>query len=534
MREIRRLFAGAILALTLVAGMTAPSADAETVFHRGNFSEPETLDVHKSTGTGESYIQQDLYEGLLTAGPDGKPVPGAAESWTVSPDGLVYTFRIRDDARWSDGTDLTAGDFVFSWRRLVDPATASPYAFFLWPVLNGEAITEGRKKPEELGVEALDAKTLKVTLRAPTPYFLSAQLHSSTYPVSRSGIERHGDQYVKPGNLVSNGAYMLAEHVPQDHVKLVKNPYFHDAADVRVDTVYFHHSDDLEQQLRQFRAGELDATYEVPNTQLPWLRRNMPEALRIVPLFGTYYYAFNLTREPWKSHPELREALSLAIDREVITEKVTQAAYVPAYGWVPPGAPGYESQVMEMARLSQAERDERARRLLREAGYGPDHPLGIELLYNTNDNHKKIAVALAGMWKQKLGVETTLVNEEWKAFLQTRRDRRFKDLARYGWIGDYADAGSFLGLLRGDIGDQNPAAYANPAYDDLMHKADLTADPAARARLMEEAERILLADHAIVPIFFYTRPLTVAPYVEGWVDNVMNYHLSRYISLGKH
>ncbi|HSK38805.1 MAG TPA: peptide ABC transporter substrate-binding protein [Arenibaculum sp.] len=534
MRDLRKLVVGAALGLVLGVGTPGASqAQAETVLHRGNGAEPETLDVHKSTGVPESYIQMDLFEGLLTSGPDAKPVPGAAEGWTISEDGLVYTFRIRDDAKWSDGTDVTAEDFVHAWRRLVDPATASDYAFFLWPVVNGEAITKGEKAPDELGAEAVDAKTLKVTLRAPTPYFLSAQLHHATYPISKANHETFGEDYLKPGNLVSNGAYMLDEHVPQSYVKAVKNPHFHDAGNVAVDTVFFYATEDIDAEFKRFRAGELDTTYEMPPQQITWAKRNMPEEFRNFAYFGTYFYNFNLNNEPWKSNPGLRKALSLAVDRDILVEKVAQGGELPAYGWVPPGVNGYESQSLDYAGMTQQERDELAKELLADAGYGPDNPLKIEFLYNTSERHKKIAIAVASMWKQKLGIDTTMMNEEWKVFLETRNKKQYKDLARHGWIGDYNDPNSFLELLRSDIGEQNPSAYSNPEFDELMIRAGQEKDAEARMELMQRAEAVMLEDHAILPLYFYTRPHMAGTHVKGWVDNIMNFHPTRYVSIEK-
>lgn len=534
MRDIRKLMAGAVLALVLGTGaLAADQARAETVLHRGNGPDPETLDIHKSTGMPDAYIQMDLYEGLLTPGPDATPQPGVAESWTVSEDDLVYTFVLRDDAKWSDGTPVTAEDFVHSWRRLVDPATAADYARFLWPVANAEAITKGEKPPETLGVRAVDARTLEVTLRAPTPYFLAAQMHPSTYPISRAAHEKFGADHVKPGNLVSNGAYMLAEHVPQSHVKLVKNPHYHGAADVAVDTVFFHATEDIDAEFKRFRAGELDTTYEMPPQQIAWAEENMPDAFRNAPYFGTYVYAFNLNNEPWKSSPKLRKALSLAIDRDLLIEKITQGGELPAYGWIPQGTNHYESQSLDYAGMTQDERDALARELMAEAGYGPDNPLQVEYLSNAGERHRKIAIAIATMWKQKLGVDVDLRTEEWKVFLDTRDRNAYKDLARFGWIGDYNDANSFLDLFRSDIGVQNPADFEDAEYDALLKRAGVEDDLDKRAMLMQEAERRLLEAHAIIPIYHFTRPHMAAPHVKGWVGNIMNYHLTRYVSIGK-
>ncbi|WP_236025320.1 peptide ABC transporter substrate-binding protein [Arenibaculum pallidiluteum] len=531
-RMLGRLATGLALGIALTAAAMGV-AQAEVVLRRGNGAEPATLDTHKSTGVPESYIQMDLFEGLLASDPEAKPIPGAAESWTISDDGTVYTFKLRSDAKWSDGSPVTAEDFVFSWRRLADPATASQYAFFIWPVKNGEAITKGEMPPDALAVEAVDQKTLKVTLRAPTPYFLSAQLHHALFPVSKANVEKFGADYLKPGNLVSNGAYTLAEHVPQSHVKLVKNPAYYGAKDVKVDTVYFYVTEDIDAELKRFRAGDLDATYEMPPQQIPWAKANMADSFRAPAYLGSYYYAFNLTHEPWKSNAKLRKAVSLAVDREILVEKITQAGELPAYGFVPPGIVNYQSATLDYAGMPQKDRDALAKKLFAEAGYGPGKPLDLEIFYNTNDRHKKIAIAVGGMLKQKLGINTTLTNQEWKVYLDARNQKTYKDVIRVGWIGDYNDPNTFLELLRGDIGPQNPAAYDNPRYNELLSKAGRTADLQERGRIMTEAEALMLEDHPIIPLYYYTRPLMVASYVKGWQDNILNYHPTRFITVQK-
>jgi oligopeptide transport system substrate-binding protein len=521
----------AALATALALGISS-FAMAETVFHRGNGAEPETLDVHRSTGVPESWIQTDLFDGLVSYDAKGEPIPGAAESWTISDDGLTYTFKLRADGKWSDGTPVTADDFVFSWRRLVDPATASDYAYFLWPVLNAEEISKGEKPIEEMGVKAVDATTFEVTLRAPTPYFLASLVHHSTYAVSKANYEQFGEDFIKPGNLVSNGAYMLSEAVPQGYVKLVKNPYFHDAANVSIDTVMFYPTEDIDSELQRYLAGELDLTYEMPSQMIPTMRAEHPREMHISPYFGTYFYAYNLSHEPWKDSPELREALSLAVDRHIIIENITQGGQLPAYSFVPPDTLGYEQPEPEYADWSQDQRDERARELLDAAGYGPGgKPLSVQILYNTSENHKKIAIAIAAMWKQKLGIETTIQNEEWATFLESRDSKTFQDIARHGWIGDYNDANNFLELLRSDIGPNNTSAYANPEFDKLMIASTTEQDPAKRQGLMEVAEKIMLADFPIIPIYFYTSRHMLSEAVKGWQDNAQDQHPTRFLSI---
>ncbi|KPF84725.1 hypothetical protein IP70_14380 [alpha proteobacterium AAP38] len=527
-----RFLATCVSCLLLLVTLLVVPARAEMVLHRGNGSEPETLDPHKSTGEGESWIEMDLFEGLVTADAQGRIIPGAALSWTISDDRLTYIFKLRPNGKWSDGTKVTASDFVFSWRRLVSPATRSRYAFFLWPVKNAEAVSKGEMPPTAMGVEAVDDLTLRVTLEAPTSYFISSLQHHSTYAVSQANVKRFGDDFIKPGNLVSNGAFMLDEAVPQGHVKLVRNPHFHAASTVVLDAVYFYPTENRESELKRFRAGELDVTYDLPDGQIAWVRQNMPADLRLAPFFSTYWFCFNLRNEPWKSNPDLRAALSLAIDRQLIVDKITQAGEIPAYTVTPPGTENYVAPLPEWARWTQAQRDAKAKELLAKAGYGPGgKPLEVEILFNTSENHRKIAIALDSMWRQKLGIRVKMTNQEWKVVLQSRAEGKFQDLVRAGWIGDYNDAYSFLSLFLSDVKGQNHSGYSNPDYDRLVRAAASEVDPAARRQLLQRAEALMLADHPVIPIYTYVTTHMVSARVSGWQDNIRNLHLSRYLSV---
>ncbi len=527
-----RFLATCVSCLLLLVTLLVVPARAEMVLHRGNGSEPETLDPHKSTGEGESWIEMDLFEGLVTADAQGRIIPGAALSWTISDDRLTYIFKLRPDGRWSDGTKVTASDFVFSWRRLVSPATRSRYAFFLWPVKNAEAVSKGDMPASAMGVEAVDDLTLRVTLEAPTSYFVASLQHHATYAVSQANVKRFGDDFIKPGNLVSNGAFMLAEAVPQGHIKLARNPHFHAASTVVLDAVYFYPTENRESELKRFRAGELDVTYDLPDGQIAWVRQNMPADLRLAPFFSTYWFCFNLRNEPWKSNPDLRAALSLAIDRQLIVDKITQAGEIPAYTITPPGTENYVAPLPEWARWTQAQRDAKAKELLAKSGYGPGgKPLEVEILFNTSENHRKIAIALDSMWRQKLGIRVKMTNQEWKVVLQSRAEGRFQDLVRAGWIGDYNDAYSFLSLFLSDVKGQNHSGYSNPDYDRLVRAASSEVDPAARRQLLQRAEALMLADHPVIPIYTYVTTHMVSARVSGWQDNIRNLHLSRYLSV---
>ncbi|MEO3434151.1 peptide ABC transporter substrate-binding protein [Inquilinus sp. CAU 1745] len=533
MSHIRKLTTRAALTAALLVS-TAFAAEAAGTLHRGNAAEPESLDVHRSSGVSESNIQRDIYEGLTAEAADGTIIPGVAESWDVSDDGLVYTFHLRDDAMWSDGTPVTAHDFVAGFRRGLDPETAADYAFMLWPIKNGKAINEGSITDiTQLGAVAIDDRTLEVTLESPTPYFIGLLAHHMAYPVHMPSIEAHPDSFTQPENFVGNGAFVLTEWVPQGHIKLEKNPDFHDAENVSLDAIYYYPTEDQENELQRFRAGELDITYDVPASQIPWIEENLAEEFHNTVYLGNYFYGINTQIEPFKDNIPLRQAMFLAIDREILTKQITKGGEIPAYGWVPPGIANYEPQQLdEWEAMTQEERNALAVEKYEEAGFSVDEPLDIEILYNTNDNHRNIAIAIAAMWKQTLGINATLRNEEWGTYLNSRDELQF-DVVRAGWIGDYNDPNTFAGYLRGDIGQMNPAGWQNAEYDRLVAEAATEQDMEARSDLLEEAERIMLSEMPIIPIYYYTQQHLVSSAVSGWEDNIMDRHASRYLSVSR-
>lgn len=517
----------------LIDGRPDPATLAvEQVLRRGNGEEPQTLDPHLAEGVPSSHILRDLFEGLTTEAPDGTTIPGTAQRWNISRDGKTYTFYLRRDARWSNGDPVVADDFVLGLQRSADPATASNYAQVLLPIENAEAVLAGQLPPDQLGVEALDEFTLQIRLRDPTPYFLGLLSHSSTYPVHRPSLAEHGARFSRPGNLVSNGAFVLREWVVRSHIMVERNPHYHSADQVLLDQVYYYPYEDQSTALKQYRAGELHWTYEVPNNQFKWLQRHYPDELIVTPWLGSYFFGFNLTREPFIESPELRQALVMAIDRALITDKVTQFGEQPSFTLVPPGIGEYQSPQPEWAGWAQEERNAEARRLYAAAGYSEERPLKIEIRYNTSENHKKIALAIASLWKQVLGVHTTLVNEEWKVFLQNREQKFLTQMFRAGWISDYGDPYSFLELFRTGHG-QNDYGYSNPVYDELLTMIASERIPARRRRLMEEAERMLLETWPIIPVYTYVTKRLVDRHVRGWETNVMDHHYSRYMYLLK-
>jgi oligopeptide transport system substrate-binding protein len=512
-----------------VGGPSGTELAEQQVLHVGNGGELQSLDPHRSEDVSSSDVQRDLFEGLVGEAPNGDLIPGAATSWTMSEDGKTFVFNLRREARWSNGEALTANDFVYSFRRAVDPATLSVYSYILSPIENAEAVTAGRVAPAELGVRAIDDYTFEIRLANATPYFLGLMTHSMAYPVHRATIETHGDQWTRPGNLVGNGAFKLDDWVVQSHVKVVRNAYYWDNANNKLDEVWFHATEDQTAELQRFRARELDMTYTIPNAQLAFIRENLGNELHITPYLGSYYYGFNVTRPPFKDNPQLRRALSLAINRDIITQQILGAGQTTAYGFVPPVG-NYVQQQMPEAAWTQAEREAEAKRLYEAAGYSAANPLRTEIIYNTQDDHRRIAVTIAAMWKQVLGVEAEIRNQEWKVFIDTRNRKLETQVYRQGWIGDYNDAFSFIELLRSNSGN-NDTGYSSAEYDRLVTAAQAELDLAARARLLEEAERVLLADMPVLPIYFYVRMRLMQPWVRGFEPNVMDhqYHKNYYV-----
>ena len=504
-----------------------PSA---SVLHRGLPADPESVDPQKARSTQAGDILRDIGEGLLGYSPTGEVVPGAAESWSISEDGLTYTFVIRDDARWSNGDPLTAGDFVFSLRRLVDPATAAFYANSIAVVANAEAIVAGELPPDQLGVEAVDDRTLVIRLARPTPYLLSLLTYPTTFPVHAGSLAMHGDDFTRPGNLLSNGAYTLDAWTPGSVLELSRNEHYWNNAATAIDEVRHHVLTQGATELNRYRAGELHITSTVPPDNFAQVREEYGDQLRVAPYIGVYYYGFNLTRPPFRDNPGIREALSMAIDRDVLVEKIMGRGEAPAYSWVPPGVDNYEPRRLAFADMSQEERNARARRLLAEAGYGPDNPLQIELRYNTSDEHRRIALAAQAMWKEALGVETTLINEEHQVLLANMREAEVTEVFRSSWIGDYNDAHTFLSIVESDSASNMPR-YANDEFDAIMDQAASQLNPKWRRVHLEEAERVFLSDHAVIPLYFYVSKHLVSPQVRGWEDNVLDYHYSQHLSL---
>jgi oligopeptide transport system substrate-binding protein len=531
MRATRSIGAFLLLAVcSLTACSPEPPAsrpaDSLISFHRGNGGEPDTLDPHRNEETSGAAVIRDLFEGLVTEDIDLNVVPGVAESWEISDDGKRYTFYLRSDARWSNGDPVTAGDFVAGLRRAVSPATASTYAQLLLPIGNAGAVIRGELPPEELLVHAIDERSLEIELANATPYFLQLLAMPQASPLHQPSFAAAGDAFARPGALISNGAYRLSEWIVNSHIRLDRNEHYHAANDVQIEAVYYHNTEDRDAELRRYRAGELDYTYEIPVSQFEWISENLPGELQIRPYLSVYFYGFDTTEPPFDD-VRLRQALTMAIDRNILTRQVTGVGEVPAFGIVPPGIAGYERQSYDWAQLDDTARIAEARRLYAAAGYSEERPLRAEIRYNTSENHRRIAVAVASMWKATLGAEIEIANQEWKVMLQDRRNPALWDIMRYGWNGDYADAFTFLELFQSEHG-QNFTGYSDADFDARLAQASAENDTEQRLAVMADAERLLLGSYPVIPMYFYVTKHLVKPHVRGYRPNALDHDRSQY------
>ncbi|MDY6982323.1 MAG: peptide ABC transporter substrate-binding protein [Pseudomonadota bacterium] len=502
------------------------------VFHMGNASEPQGLDPHIVSGVPEHYIISAIFEGLTTKNPSTLEIePGVAESWDISDDGRTYTFHLRNDAKWSNGDPVTAEDFRWSWQRALTPELGSVYNYMFFPIVNAEAFATGATDDfSQVGVEVLDDYTLRVQLREPTPYFLQVLDHYSTFPVHRATIEAFGSptdrlsQWARAGSLVSNGPFKLTEWRVNSHVRVEKADTYWGADKVRLNAIVYYPTENQTTEERMFRDGQLHHTYEVPIEKVAAYRRDEPNSIVVAPYLGSYYYMVNTKRPPFDD-VRVRKALALSIDRELLVETVLQGFFEPAYALVPPGTLGYEPP-------STFEYDpEQARQLLAEAGYpdGQGFP-AFDILYNTNEQHQKVAVAIQQMWRQQLGIAVNLTNQEWQVYLNSQEIMDY-DVARRGWIGDYVDPTSFLEMFISN-GGNNKTGFSDPRYDEIiMRDAPATQDRDARYALYQEAESILIDTMPILPIYTYQSKHLRHPSVKGMPPNIMDYYNWRYVYL---
>jgi oligopeptide transport system substrate-binding protein len=505
----------------------APRAAATLL--RGGGPDPDSLDPQRARSVESQTILRDLCEGLTSLDKTAGVAPGVARQWTVSADGKTYTFHLRPEARWSNGDRVVAADFVAGLRRLVDPATASSYAQVIDVVANAGDIVAGRKAPDTLGITAPDDSTVVIQLGVPAAYLPSLLSHPSTCPVHRPTLAAHGASFARPGVMVSDGAFVLKEWVQNSHILATRNRYYWNDSATRLDAVKYLLIADENAELTRYRAGELHVTRVVPRSQFDWIKANLAGELHVSPQLSTYFYGFNLNRGPFKDQPQLRRALSQVIDREKLAQLVLRVGELPAYGWIPPGVSNYSSQSFDYRDKPLADRVAEARRLYGEAGYSGSRPLHFELRYNAGEVHNKLAVAIASAWKEALGVEVRLTAVEFKSLLQDI-DRGDVEVFRSSWLGDYNDAYTYAQYFKSDFGINLPH-YRNPAYDLLLARAAAEVDLVKRREVLEEAERLMLRDHPVIPIYFYVNKHLVKPEVEGWYDDVMDVVYSKDLGL---
>ncbi len=519
------LFVAGLLATTM---MTAPALAANHPVTGEALADDQTftyrvLDEHSSVDpqvvedvTG-SEIVRDLFEGLFNQDADGNLVPGVALSYEVNDAKDVFTFKLRDNAKWSNGDPVTAGDFVYGWQRLIDPELASPYSWFgeLMSIENAAAILAGEKPVTDLGAVAIDDHTLEVKLTSSLPYFPLMTTHASTFPAPKSVIEAHGDDWTKPENIVSNGAYVLTEHLPNERSVRERNAMYWDNDNTIIEKVVALVINDENVALTRYLAGELDRT-EIPAGQFPKLKTEHPDEAVSFPRLCSYYYTINLTDTTPEALKDqrVRQALSLAVDRDIIVDKVLAGGQTAAYTFTPEATAGFNIPAIDVASMTQAERDAKAKELMAEAGYTDG--LDLELIYNTSESHKKVAVAISQMWKTKLGVNVELANQEWKVFLETRGNQDYQ-VARAGWCGDYNEASTFLDLMQTGSG-YNDAKYSNAKVDELLGQAKTAADPQPLYTMVEE---IIADEMPIIPIYHYAGVFMLDTDLGNWpVNNV--------------
>jgi oligopeptide transport system substrate-binding protein len=518
-----------IVFLTGVLGCSKPSEISESVvLRRGLGGEPSTLDPAAAADNFSFEVMQDLYEGLTSESPTGEVIPGVASSWRVDADGTKYTFQLRSDARWSNGKPVRAQDFVVGWRRVVDPKQGSPVADNLRLIKGAASIIRGTLPPEALGVFALSERVLVVNLEQPAPYLPQVLTHSAAFPIYSDASARSHD----PQTWVSNGPYVLLKWSPGTAVELTRDESYWDRANVQIPRIEYQVVPDENSQFARYRAGQLDLTDTVPANSIAALRHDHSAELVIAPFLATAYYGLNLAASPLASNVKLRHALAMAINRKQL---VTALGFgqAEAYGFVPPGTWNYSPQTWDWKDLSDVERIAEAKRLYSEAGYSDRSALRLRLLFNANPVIRNTAIIIAGMWRETLGIDTVLTEEEYRVFLQSRHDRTRWDVARLGFGADYNDAGNFLGIFR-EHSVSNDEGYANRTFDGVLDEASNTPDRQRRRMLLEAAERMVLADYPVVPLYFFVSKRLVKPFVHGVRSNPLNHIRSKALTLEPH
>lgn len=494
---------------------------------RNNGTEPQSLDPHRIEGVAESHLSRDLFEGLVIINVDGEMESRLAKSWE-SDDFITWRFKLKDDAVWSNGESLTAHDFEYAWKRLVDPATGSPYASYLQYAhfANVDEIINGEMPADALGVRALDDETLEITLTTAVPYLPKLLAHTAMAPVPRNTIEQYGDQWTNPGKFVGNGAYKLKAWQVNEYILLERNTDYWDNAHTVIDEVTFLPITSEVTEAQRYRAGEIDVTANVPIDLFAKLQKEIPDEIKVSPYLCTYYYGINNSRAPF-TDIRVREALKLALDQEILTNRVKAQGDIPAYSFTPPYISGLEAlTVPEWFNTPMKARSEKAKALLKEAGFDEKNPLKIKLLYNTSDLHKKMGIASASLLKQNAGIEMTLDNREWKTYADSRRQGDY-DVVRASWCADYNEPSSFLNMMIGDS-SVNTVHYKSAEFDEMMARTLTAESEEARAKFYQEAEEKLDADSVIMPIFYYANLRLVKPHVGGYSGkNQLGYYYTK-------
>ena len=501
------------------------------IFHFGNGSEPQGIDPHIVTGVPEHHILISLCEGLTIPNAyDDDNLPGAAESWSISDDGKTYIFKLRKNGRWSNGDPVTADDFVWSWKRILTASLGSQYPDMLYYLVGAQEYHTGVTDDfDSVGVKAIDSHTLEVKLKAPTPFFTGLLSHYSTWPVHKETVLKYGSiddrngEWTRPGNFVCNGAFNLKSWELNNKIVVEKNPLYWDASLVKLNQIHYYPVSNVMTEDRMFRAGQLHVTSTLPSQKCPvYLEENNPD-LRIDPYMGTYFYRLNTTN-PYLNDVKVRKALAYSIDRRLLVDKVTKCGQIPAYSFTPPGSNGYQPTT------SIPFDPELAKQLLFEAGFNSENKFPkLEILFNTNEDHRKIALAIQQMWQQNLGIEVELVNQDWKVYLSREMVGDFQ-VSRAGWIGDYEDPNTFLDLMRPNRGN-NKTGWEDQDYDSLMARANSTNNQVDRYKLLDEAEKILIDNMPIIPLYTYVRSYQLSPDVKGYNPHILDHHHPKFIYL---
>ena len=503
------------------------------IYHHGNGSEPQVLDPHIVTGVPEHHILISLCEGLTIPNPNPNDMngymAGTAESWSISDDGKEYVFNINKNAKWSNGESVTADDFVWSWKRILTASLGSQYPDMLYYLEGAYEYHNGLIDDfDQVGVKSIDEHTLQVNLKNPTPFFLGLLSHYSTWPVHKETVLKFGDiddrngEWTRPGNFVCNGPFQLKTWELNNKIVVEKNPHYYDASIVQLNEIHYYPVSNVMTEDRMFRAGQLHLTSTLPSQKCPIYIEENPN-LRIDPYMGTYFYRINTENEVLKD-VKVRKALAYSIDRQLLVDKVTKCGQIPAYSFTPPGTNGYQptTEIPFDPVLAKS--------LLDEAGFSEENPFPkLEILFNTNEDHRKLALAIQQMWQINLGIEVELVNQDWKVYLNREMIGDFQ-ISRAGWIGDYEDPNTFLDLMRPNRGN-NKTGWENMEYDALVEKANTINNQAERYELLYKAEEILIENMPVIPLYTYVRAYQLSPDVKGFNPHILDHHHPKFIYL---